>query len=130
MRTPAKTIVVAWVVLWIVFDVRPLIKNSYLRQYASLVGRSQEDRRAIVYGRGLTEFLDYAKGLLPKGSTFKLVGLEGGSVDLVRAYYYLYPNTRSDLPQFILVYRDPHFGKAGYRRFAAMDEKNFILKLE
>ena len=130
MHRLVKYVFLAWIVLWVIFDIRPLVKNSYFRQYCALIGKSQEDRRALVYGKDLLVFLNYAKGVLPQGATYKLLGVDEGSVDRVRAYYHLYPNSKSDRPQFILAYHLGHFKEPGYTRFSAMNEQDSILKLE
>ncbi len=130
MRIPARALFFAWIVLWVVFDVRPFLKQSYLTRYRALLGRSLEERRAIVYGEKLYAFLKFAKGVLPESSTYMLRGLDAGSVDRVRAYYYLYPDLTSDSPLFILAHDSPRFTEPGYARFAAMDDENVILKLE
>lgn len=103
-RNIIKIALGVWVVLWVVFTVRPLIKNSYLAQYATLYGRPLDERRAVVYGKDLCEFLEYAKIQIPEGATYAFEGFEEGSVDIVRADYCLYPRLRSEKPQFILAH--------------------------
>jgi hypothetical protein len=95
--------------LWAVFTIRPLIKSSHLKQYAELVGKSIDERRAITYGKDLYKFLEYAKGEMPESATYAFEGFEEGSVDIVRAEYYLFPRTHAKDPQFIL-----ECGKDGY----------------
>jgi hypothetical protein len=65
-----------------------------------------------VYGRDLYGFLEYAREKMPEGASYTIEGFAEGSVDIVRAEYYLYPRLISVESQFIL----------------ARDKDKFILK--
>jgi hypothetical protein len=130
MKNIARIALGVWVILWLVFEIRPLIKERRLAQYRALIGRPLEARRAIVYGERLCGFLNFAKAKLPQGAAYKFIGPASGSIDFVRADYYLYPLLRSEEPDFILVYNLSGFKRTGYGLFASLDDKNFIMKSE
>lgn len=123
-----KIIFSIWIIIWISFIIRPLFKQSYLKQYFSLIGRSLEKRRSYIYGEDLYAFLNYCLKNLPSSSTYKLVGLKSDSIDYARASYYLYPYLKNENPQFILVYGLRDVKEFGYSIFSSMNERNFILK--
>ena len=102
MRNIMRLLFVVWVVMWVIFTIRPILKNSLISEYSQLFGRSLEDRRAIVYGKELCAFLRSAKDVMPQGATYAIEGFEDGSVDIVRAEYYLYPCVQSKDPQYVL----------------------------
>lgn len=102
MKTVAKITFLIWIALWALFTIRPLVKNSYLTQYIALFGHPLNERRAIVYGRNLYSFLEHAKHDMPENATYALKGFEDGSIDVVRAEYYLYPCLKSGDPRFVL----------------------------
>lgn len=125
-----RTFFVIWILLWILFNVRPLFKNNYLLQYSRLIFKDEEKRRSIVYGQDLLDYLNFVKSVIPDGSTVKIVGLMEGSVDLVRAYYYLYPIRKSDKPEYILAYHVPDFEPKCYKFHTLFRNTDAIYKLE
>ena len=130
MRRSKIIIFLVWASIWALYDIRPLIKDGCFREYVRLIGRPQKERRAVVYGKDLMEFLDHAGKEMPEGSTYKLVGLGYGPVDTVRAYYYLYPDIISERPRFILVYKTAGFKESGYSLSSSMDEESYVLKAD
>lgn len=121
-------IFILWVSIWIFFTVRTMIKDNMLEKYFKLIGKSLQERRAIVYGKDLLYFLDYCLENLPKYSTYKLIGLDYDSVDYVRAIYYLYPHLITSEPSFILVFQKKDYSQDGYLIWLKLNEQNFILK--
>jgi len=99
-----------WIVLWVNFILRDLLKRGALFEYAELLKRDAAGRRSFVYGDGLYSFLEFAKKKLPEGASFKIVGIEKYSIEHRRSVYYLYPRIESERPSHILV-----FGPKGYR---------------
>lgn len=91
-----------WVILWAWFLVRELFVKDNLDIYRALLQRSLEGKRSYVTGDRLYEFLMSCRNRMPEGSTYKIVGLEEGSLDRRRAAYYLYPDLESNEPAYIL----------------------------
>lgn len=128
MNKILKFIIFIWIILWLLFIIRPLFKQKYLEQYIKLIGKPLEERRAYVYKEELYDFLKFCQIHIPLGSTYKLVGLKEDSVDKVRAVYYLYPNIINLLePQFILVFNLKNYREPAYRIYTLMNEANYIL---
>ena len=113
MRNIIRLLFVTWVVMWVIFTIRPILKNSLISEYSQLFGKPLDERRAIVYGKGLCAFLKSAKDAMPVGATYAIEGFEEGSVDIVRAEYYLYPCVQSKYPQYVLTLND---GKYSIRK--------------
>ncbi|MCX5686367.1 MAG: hypothetical protein NTW09_02745 [Candidatus Omnitrophica bacterium] len=91
-----------WVVLWAWFLVRELFVKDNIDTYRALLQRSLEGKRSYVTGDKLYEFLMFCKGKMPDHSSYKIVGLEDGSIEKRRAVYYLYPHLESNEPAYIL----------------------------
>jgi hypothetical protein len=125
-----RFILALWVPVWIFFLAWPLAKDPARLTYAwRLFRASGEDRRAIVYGEELHEFLRFCKDRLPADSTFRLVGVDYASIDKVRAFYALYPRlVAAERAQFILVYRSPGYEENGAHPLAVLNSGSFILK--
>ena len=96
-------------------------------EYKSLLFKSEEQRRALVYGSDLYTMLSLAKKNLPENTTFSIVGLENHSVEHRRAIYYLYPFSESQNPQYVLVYKTPGTSRKGYNKTISIDGDTFIL---
>ena len=120
-----------WIGIWGLFWVRPfIIGKSEFTKNLRLFRLSFEERREVVYGRDLCRFLRFCKSQLPVGSRYRLVGLESLSLDFARAVYDLYPCLLSGEPEYLLVYKQPHFLADHFERSAFLDEDSFILKVQ
>ena len=97
-----KIIFVVWVALWIGFFARELFVKSNLNDYVTLLSRTLEGKRAYVTGDKLYSFLTYCKNGMPRGATYKIIGMDGGAIESRRAVYYLYPSVSNDNPDFII----------------------------
>jgi len=97
-----KIFLAVWIALWVGFLARELFVKKNIRDYGILLTRTLEGKRAYVTGDKLYEFLIYCKTKMPEGCTYKIVGMAEGDLESRRAVYYLYPNTRSEDPDFII----------------------------
>ncbi|MBN1527205.1 MAG: hypothetical protein JW919_06465 [Candidatus Omnitrophica bacterium] len=118
----------AWVVLWLMFAGRELFVKGAARDYAELLPRPLESKRAHVTGERLYKFLAFAREVMPEGASYELVGLEEGSLDKRRAAYYLYPRVEKDKGDFILVYNKDAALRGKYDEIGNIDASRHILK--
>lgn len=123
-----RFILIAWIIIWTVFLIRPLFVKGILRDYSILLKLSSEGKRAYVTGPRLYEFIKFSKSFLKYDSTYRIIGIEDLSLDHRRARYYLYPNVEKTDPDFILVYNLKDFQQAGYKIFKILDLERYILK--
>ena len=91
-----------WAGLWAWFLVRELFVKDNIDTYKALLQRSLEGKRSYVTGDRLYEFLTFCRNKMPERSSYKIVGLEEGSLDKRRAAYYLYPDLETSEPSYIL----------------------------
>lgn len=117
-----------WVVIWAVFLVRPAFKKDIIRDYSSLLKLSAEGKRAYVTGPRLYEFIVVCNQVMPKPSSYEIVGLEKDSLEHRRVKYYLYPNLEKADPEFILAYGIKDYERAGYGIFKILDLDRYILR--
>ncbi len=123
-----KIAFLVWVVLWVWFVLRDLFLKDNINNYRLLFTRSLEGKHSYVMGDRLYEFLTFSAGKLPAGASYSFAGLEPGSIENIRAVYYLYPLIEKEDPEYILVYDRPGFEREGYVPKAKMDESRYILK--
>ncbi len=102
--TILKIAFAVWVGLWLLFIARELFVKDNLRDYRTLATRTLEEKHAYVTGDRLYGFLKSCKENLPPRATYRLIGIEEGSIEKRRAVYYLYPLIESSDPDFILAY--------------------------
>jgi hypothetical protein len=102
--TILKIVFAVWVGLWLFFFARELFIKDNLRDYKALATRDLGGKHAYVTGERLYGFLKLCKDSLPSHATYKLTGIEDGSIEKRRAVYYLYPLVESNDPDFVLVY--------------------------
>ena len=117
-----------WLVLWAWFLVRDIFLKGNIKSYKILLTRSLEGRRSYVTGDSLYEFLAFCNKNLPEGSGYSLMGPEKGSIDRIRAGYYLYPRIETSEPQYILVYGAPDIKVKGYGLLVKLDDNRYILR--
>lgn len=127
-RAVLAILFVVWIMLWINFMTRDLIKRSDFRDYKALIIRDASGKRSYTYGDCLFEFLDFCKGNLPEFASYDLIGIEGLSLAQRRAIYYLYPYTKKENANFLLVFNKSGFKKDGYALYRKLDNSRFILK--
>lgn len=118
----------AWVVLWAFFTVRELVAKGQLKEYKALLALSLEGKYSRITGKELYELIALANNIMPPGSTYKLVGLEEGSLEKRRATYYLYPALEVEDPGYIIVYNMPGYKAEGYIELQKLDDVRVILK--
>ena len=124
-----RFILALWIPIWAFFLGWPLFKNpSILVQSLSLLRADAETRRAWAYGEGFDTFLRFCKSRLPEGSRFRLVGVDYGSIDKVRAYYFLYPSIVDEHAEFILVYQTPGYRYDNTSLYGLLNPGCFILR--
>ncbi len=112
-----KIIFLAWVVLWASFTIRGLVVKGALKEYRALLPMSLEEKHSYMAGKRLYDFVLSCKDTLPVGARYRLEGVEEGSIEKVRAAYYLYPLIESDKPDYVLVFGESktHIEKIGRR---------------
>lgn len=123
-----KIVFLVWTVLWVWFVLRELFVKDNINSYRLLFTRSLEGKHSYVMGDRLYEFLTFSAGKLPAGASYGFAGLEPGSIEIIRAVYYLYPLVEKKDPEYILVYSQPGFEREGYVLSSKMDESRYILK--
>ncbi len=123
-----KIAVGVWVILWAWFLIRELFVKDNIDTYGALLQRSLEGKRSYVTGDRLYEFLTFCGNKMPEGSSYKIAGLEDGSLDKRRAAYYLYPDLEGNDPAYILVYDHPSAVYKGYDLLTRLDAQRYILK--
>jgi hypothetical protein len=117
-RTLYRVIFAAWLALWVFYEAWYLMKGEYFAKYCAIIGKDREERRAVIYGREFGHFLRVAKNEIGGSTTYRIAGLSDGSIDIVRAQYYLYPALMcaSAPARAILVWNTQQDVPAGYRR--------------
>lgn len=123
----AHLVLAVWVVLWLLFLARPLIKDHLLGQYTALVRASSEERRSIAIGKELFEFIRFCEASVPQASKYSVVGLEPVSLEGRYITYYLYPRVPAASPDFLVVYKVSNFSKDGYRLYQSLGPDKYIL---
>jgi len=97
-----KIIFLIWVALWVAFLIRELFVKNSVSDYAALLSRPLEGKHSYVTGDRLYDFIILCKKDIPEGATYKIVGVEAGSIEQRRITYYLYPRLESQDPDFIV----------------------------
>lgn len=123
-----RILLVAWIATWLLFLARPYFKEGLLSEYFTLMKLSPEEKKAFILGPELHRFINYCKEYLRSPFTYKIIGLEGDSIDCRRTRYYLYPNIENKNPDFILVYKKSGFSEKGYELFKSIDAEQYILR--
>lgn len=112
---------------------RPLIRKKRFSLYKKLFHATREEKKAILLGQELYDFVQFCNQNLPPESTYSLVGLDLTSIEYQRASYYLFPHLTL-LPEkngkidFILVFQKEIYAQEGYELYKRMDKKHFILR--
>lgn len=102
IKNMLKITLIIWIALWAVFFIRELVVKKNMRDYMTLFSRTLEGKHAYVTGDKLYAFLLSCKKTMPSGATYKMNGIEEGSIERRRAVYYLYPNVESVEPDYII----------------------------
>jgi len=111
-----KLIFAVWLVLWLVFILRDLFVKSNFHDYAQLLPRTLEGRRAYVTGEKFYEFLTACNKIIPENGRYIWVGMEEVSLDKRRADYYLYPRLEAKgEAEFTLICRKSNTGEVDYK---------------
>ncbi len=124
----ARIVFGIWLFLWVLFLIRPYVKNDLYREYKVLFSRSLDGKRAYVTGDSLYEFILFCKEAVPLPSSYRIIGLEKQPHAERRVIYYLYPHIESATPEYIFVYDQETFMYNGYTFFKQLDERRYILK--
>ena len=127
-RIVVRIILAAWVIIWAIFLIRPVIKKDLLRDYSDLLKLSTESKRAYVTGPKLYKFIKACDRSLPKKSSYEVVGIDKESLEYRRLKYYLYPDLEKAEPEFILVYGVKDYNRKDYKVFTIMDADGYILR--
>ncbi len=121
-------LLIVWIVIWINFMARDLIKKGNLHDYRALIARDATGKKSYTYGDYLFEFLNFCKNALPKSADYNFIGIEEFSLRERRAVYYLYPHIKKEKASFVLVFNNPGFKRKGYVLYKKLDNFRFILK--
>jgi hypothetical protein len=119
---------VIWIILWVNFGMRDLIKKGDLGDYKALIARDAAGKKSYTYGKSLFEFLNFCEKILPKYADYNLVGIEEFSLKERRAVYHLYPHMKKKNASFLLVFNKPGFKRKGYVLYKVLDHSRFILR--
>lgn len=123
-----RIILSAWIIIWVIFLIRPYLKKGLLSEYSDLAKLSAEQRRAYVTGKELYGFVDFCRYFVKKPSTYETAGIEKYSIEHRRLRYYLYPNIEKEGGEYIFVYGIKGFFKDGYGIFAKLNDEEYILR--
>ena len=123
-----KLLLILWIALWIFFMAKNLFIKGTLHDYNILLSRSTEGRRSYVTGDRFYEFLTFCNNNVPKGATYRLIGVDDESIERRRAVYYLYPHLEKLNPDFILIYNGSNAALKGYDLFATLDNDRYIMR--
>jgi hypothetical protein len=123
-----KIIFIAWLIMWALFTMRELVAKGQLKEYRTLLGLSLEGKYSHITGKELYELIALANNILPEGASYKLIGLEKGSIEKIRATYYLYPAIEKEGADYLIVYKTPGFKAEGYYDLKKLDDVRIILK--
>lgn len=122
-----RIVFIAWVVIWLLFLVRGLVKGE-ARDYKNLFGKSLEEKRAYVAGEEFYEFILFCKKVIPEDSDYTVKADYDATLDYFRFAYYIYPVLRNlDDPEYIACYK-VKFTKEGYESVASLSDNKYILK--
>lgn len=114
--------------MWVGFSMRELFGKGQFKEYVKLAGLSLEGKHSHITGKELYELVALANGMLPERASYKLIGLEEGSLEKRRAAYYLYPAVESEDADYLLIYNTPGFTAKGYSEIKRLDDSRVILK--
>jgi hypothetical protein len=117
-----------WIFLWAWFLVRGLFLKGEGSSYRILFSRSLEGKRSYITGDKLYELIKFAEVSIPAGATYKIIGIDDGSIEDKRAVYYLYPRMKDEKADYIVIYGEPQYKNASYKICAKLDGSRFILK--
>ena len=117
-----------WLILWVNFMLRDLFVHGEMSDYENLIGKSEEGKRAYVYGEYLYGLLVFAKGRIPENGSYAFIGVEPYTIEYERSVYYLYPLLESKDPEYLIVCNRAQYAKEPYKPFAELDKDRFILK--
>lgn len=123
-----RIILAAWIIIWVIFLIRPYFKKGLLNEYSSLLKLSTEEKRAHVTGEELYAFMKFCKNSIGAAATYQAVGIESYSIEHRRLRYYLYPFIEREDPEYIFVYKTKDFTRQGYKVFKRMDAGTYILR--
>jgi len=123
-----KIALAVWIALWPFLIIRELAKGGFSEYLKLLPIRTLDERRSFVAGGRFYEFLVFCGKNLPKDASYGLAGFDEGSLEEIRAVYYLYPHLKQGTPDFMLVYNIPVFKADGYQDFIRLDKTRYILK--
>ena len=123
-----RLVLLIWVLVWLYFLIRPFYREHLAQTYSQFFSASVEQKRALIIGPDLYEFIQFCQRSLPPHAKYQIVGIDKDSVDLRRIPYYLYPNIKYKDYEFLLVYRSEDYPKEGHEFYKQLDEGRFILK--
>lgn len=123
-----KFFLVLWVVLWIWFNIRPFLKKDLSCKYKKLIAAtSYEEKKKIITGSQLYEFILFVEKELPQQATYQMVGLEG-SIHSARVVYFLYPRIVKKNPEYLIYYNERSFFSENYSPYKKLDDHRFIMR--
>ncbi len=125
---PVHILLCIWIVLWVNFIARDLYKAKRMHEYKELVTANADQKHGLTYGERFYEFLKFSRENLPENSYYDFTGVEELSLAWRRGVYFLYPRLLKDGAEYILVYDKSFYSENGYKVFAKLDEKRYILK--
>jgi hypothetical protein len=123
-----RIILAAWIIIWVIFLIRPYFKKGILSEYTSLLKLSTEEKRAHITGEELYAFMKFCKDSVKEPATYRMIGIEDYSIEHRRLRYYLYPFIEKEDPEYLFVYKTKGFSRQGYRMFKRVDAETYILR--
>lgn len=119
-----------WIIIWQGVFLKNLFIKGYIRNYAELIkAGTLEEKHAVVSGKSLYDLFSAFKTSVPTGATFGYDGIAAMSIEDRRAMYYLYPNLKSDDPQYLIVFNgDIEPDGQNWKMFIKLDNNRYVLK--
>jgi hypothetical protein len=118
-----------WITLWAVFGVRELFVKGQVTEYRTLLPLSLEGKHSHLTGDGFYELIMFADKKMPADATYKLIGVDEGSIEVRRSAYYLYPHVEKDDADFLIIFnKSGDAAYAGYDIFERLDNTRRVLK--
>ncbi|HNX90330.1 MAG TPA: hypothetical protein PKY78_01045 [Candidatus Omnitrophota bacterium] len=121
----------AWVIIWVIFLIRPDKKGQYPLLFKLYAARGEE-RIRTAFGADMYDTVIFCKNNMRPGATYRMYGFEKYSINEVRARYLLWPAkcTGDVEPDYKIVFGGGLVDEKGYLRTDIPAGKGYLLRKE
>jgi len=125
-----KTCIAVWVVIWLFYLGRGLIRGEWVKTERIFQQPSGHQMAALMDDPEFYWFVDRCRRELPAGATYQLMtSFEAWHLDVRRAHYLLYPALLTwKKPDYLLLYQARAESPRDYRLVGRFRESGVILK--